>query len=541
MTLSATPQPAITALIKAAHRIAPLISDNEAISRPVINQAMSEAFGTSSAEGTWTQRDSFQMLEVATILALREMSFPADTVAAIEFLTQLEARLPTQTVRSEEQVALQHFSTPLALSWIMGHLAAIEAHDVVLEPSAGTGMLAQWLGAGKGRYLNEIDPLRAETLAALFPQATVTSFDAARIASHTTNRPSVIVMNPPFARSASGHADSDAAARHLLSALAALRPGGRLVAVMPDGFSNHGRGRETFMRVLQGSHVCLHLRVEGAFTKHGASIPIRLLVVDKVPGSLETSVINRNSLRDIPPHITQAPARCAEVLTEVTRTVAPKPATSGGLFKAFSAPRTVARPVVRSDAGGMEAMDLPYTLREDIAEIGQDVGIYTDFRPQRLVFPIGSAHPSPLVESAAMASVALPAPSVIPKLPRKVIEQGLLSTAQLETLVHVLDATSQDLPGRYIVPEKGVELRPHAEGDIYRRGFFLGDGTGAGKGRQLAAILMDQWLRGNRRHIWISDSSALILSRLCESVLARAPPVQWGGYSRRMDITRPIT
>jgi hypothetical protein len=32
----------------------------------------------------------------------------------------------------------------------MGHLAAIEEHDVLLEPSAGTGMLAQWLGAGKG-------------------------------------------------------------------------------------------------------------------------------------------------------------------------------------------------------------------------------------------------------------------------------------------------------------------------------------------------------------------------------------------------------
>ncbi|KAH2773522.1 hypothetical protein KXV54_009019, partial [Aspergillus fumigatus] len=56
----------------------------------------------------------------------------------------------------------------------------------------------------------------------------------------------------------------------------------------------------------------------------------------------------------------------------------------------------------------------------------------------------------------------------------------------------------------------GVELQPHAEGKIYRRGFFLGDGTGAGKGRQLAAVLMDQWLRGNRRHIRISDSSALI-------------------------------
>jgi hypothetical protein len=57
--------------------------------------------------------------------------------------------------------------------------------------------------AREGLHLNEIDPLRAEALAALFPQATVTSFDAARIASHVTNQPSVIVMNPLFARSAS--------------------------------------------------------------------------------------------------------------------------------------------------------------------------------------------------------------------------------------------------------------------------------------------------------------------------------------------------
>jgi uncharacterized protein (DUF1501 family) len=102
---------------------------------------------------------------------------------------------------------------------------------------------------------------RAEALAALFPQATVTSFDAARIASHVPiaerHRD-----EPAFARSASGHADNDAAARHLLSALATLRPGGRLVAIMPDGFSNHGRTRETFARVLQGSHVRLHLRLE---------------------------------------------------------------------------------------------------------------------------------------------------------------------------------------------------------------------------------------------------------------------------------------
>jgi hypothetical protein len=89
-----------------------------------------------------------------------------------------------------------------------------------------------------------------------------------------------------------------------------------------------------------------------------------------------------------------------------------------------------------------------------------------------------------LVESAAMASVALPARAMSPAS-AKVIRDRVLSRAQLETLVHALDATSSDLPGRYRVPERGLELVPDAEGAIYRRGFFLGDGTGAGKGRQL--------------------------------------------------------
>ncbi len=44
----------------------------------------------------------------------------------------------------------------------------------------------------------------------------------------------------------------------------------------------------------------------------------------------------------------------------------------------------------------------------------------------------------------------------------------------------------------------------------FRRGFFLGDGTGCGKGRQVAAIILDHWLRGRRRALWISKSDALI-------------------------------
>ena len=44
----------------------------------------------------------------------------------------------------------------------------------------------------------------------------------------------------------------------------------------------------------------------------------------------------------------------------------------------------------------------------------------------------------------------------------------------------------------------------------YRKGFFLGDGTGAGKGRQVAACILDNWLQGRRRHIWITKNEPLL-------------------------------
>ena len=44
----------------------------------------------------------------------------------------------------------------------------------------------------------------------------------------------------------------------------------------------------------------------------------------------------------------------------------------------------------------------------------------------------------------------------------------------------------------------------------FRRGWFLGDGTGAGKGRQVAGVLLDNWLQGRRRAVWVSKSDKLI-------------------------------
>ena len=496
--------------IAASELIALSLDDGAKVSRRALNAAMSEAFGAGSAAGAWTQRDSFQMLEIAVLRWLAE-PMPSSLVQALGYLDDLEARLSTQTVRSEEQVQHQHFSTPLGLAWLAAHLADIQPDDAVLEPSAGTGMLAIWARHAVSLHLNEIDPVRQEILRHLFPASEVTEHDAAHIGAYLTQRPNVVLMNPPFARNAAGLEDPTTAARHLAAALGVLKPNGRLVAIMPDSFQPQGRRAELFQRALQGASVAFHARLEGAFTKQGTAIAVRLLVIDKFAGSINATVVNRATLADLVPFLSKVPPR-RRTSTELPLVAAPPVSTAKStstLLGGFrSAASTFPQAKRSSDANG--AIPLAYTLRETISDAEQAVGVYVAYRPQRLIFENAADHPTRLVESAAMASVALPAPSYVPQLPAKVVRDRVLSRAQLETLVHALDATSSGLPGRYSVPERGLELVPDSEGANYRRGFFLGDGTGAGKGRQLASILMDQWLRGTRRHLWISESNALI-------------------------------
>ena len=123
-------------------------------------------------------------------------------------------------------------------------------------------------------------------------------------------------------------------------------------------------------------------------------------------------------------------------------------------------------------------------------------------------------HPTKLVQSAAMASVRPPLPSYRPLLPKRLIETGLLSDAQIETVIYAGEAHAELLAGRYSVDESLDNLSLAKDGDEnavqFRKGFFLGDGTGSGKGRQAAGIILDNWLRGRRKAVWISKSDKLI-------------------------------
>ena len=491
----------------AACRIAELLASQHAVTRRDLNQAMTATFGGSDAEGRWTQRDSFEMLEHALALHLAARPFSLTALADVSHASSLMERLPTQTVRSEEQIEFQQFSTPADIAALAVLLAAIGADDIVLEPSAGNGLLVAQAPACKALQLNEIDPRRRERLASIFPHAGITGHDGAGLVILHAGlaRPSVVLMNPPFSRSIGRGADDLAALRHLQAAIRRVRDYGRVVAIMPDWFAPNTRVKAAYAKVLTGCTVQTSLRLEHCYRKHGTDIAVRLYVIDKVAGDIAPETIQRAAVTDFLDCVV-VPSRAA-LAAEAGRS--PPPVSGTTLFGSARrtkapAPRPFHAPVRNN------VMPVTYKKLDQAAPLAEQVGVYLPYRPSRIIFDTAGEHPTALVESVAMGSIPAPIPSYIPCLPERTVAERMLSSSQLETVVYAGHAWSQMLPGTFKPANEGVGLTIDPEGRSYRRGFFLGDGTGAGKGRQVAACILDNWLQGKRRHIWVSKNEPLL-------------------------------
>jgi len=81
-------------------------------------------------------------------------------------------------------------------------------------------------------------------------------------------------------------------------------------------------------------------------------------------------------------------------------------------------------------------------------------------------------------------------------------------------VIYAGEAHADFLAGSWTVDETFDVVsaaRDDAENAVrFRKGWFLGDGTGAGKGRQASGILLDNWLKGRRRAVWVSKSDKLL-------------------------------
>jgi Domain of unknown function (DUF4942)/Methyltransferase small domain len=163
-----------------------------------------------------------------------------------------------------DKQAYQFYPTPLKLAKIAVDLAEIGPADICLEPSAGQGGLASLMPRDRTTCveLSELhcDILRARGLETI--KADFIQWADERVASKSFDR---IVMNPPF---------SDGRAQlHIEYAYSLLKPGGRLVAILPASM----QGKQPF-----SDAECIWSRpYDGEFA--GTSVSVAILVANRSP------------------------------------------------------------------------------------------------------------------------------------------------------------------------------------------------------------------------------------------------------------------
>ncbi|XP_017102431.2 protein strawberry notch isoform X1 [Drosophila bipectinata] len=151
---------------------------------------------------------------------------------------------------------------------------------------------------------------------------------------------------------------------------------------------------------------------------------------------------------------------------------------------------------VMSAGGGNVAGAHPsaatYVQQEDDEADYEEMGVaetYADYWPAKL--KLGKKHPDAVVETASLSSVEPCDVYYKLSIPAETINSGQLSALQLESITYASQAHDHLLP------------------DGSRAGFLIGDGAGVGKGRTIAGIIYENYLKGRKKALWISVSNDL--------------------------------
>ncbi len=438
------------------------IEDGEPFDNPKLTKTADRVFCGTRAEGKYTSRDAYDAVEVAVNNYLlekhaKELMQMEVTEALASVLRPFMQRLPRQTDRTLEQNELQQFSTPPTLAYLAARLLNPKPEDLVLEPSAGTGSLAIWPRAVGAKVICNETSLRRNSLLRC-----VLNFDALPLDAEFIDdllpaeiQPNAVLMNPPFS-STSGRVTRTNpiyGARHVASALRRLKEGGRLVAIISEAMSfHHSSFSEWWQRIACLCNIRANFTLDGKeYAKYGTAPDVQVLVIDKTgatPG-----------------------ASWQEQLKQISW------GSAGTLEEAWSALRHLVETT-------------PTEPDDDPEEPSGN--LFVAYVPAKLTG--GRPHPAVIVESASMAAVTPPDITYRPHLAPEIVSEGRLSDIQLERVIYAGQRHEQRLP------------------DGSRAGFFVGDGTGVGKGRVLAGIIADNWNQDRRRAIWLSVNNDLLES-----------------------------
>ena len=630
---------------KIADWVADRLGRELSIDKKDLQDVANEAYGGKQAEGAYTVKDMTDALELGiNRYIIKDVSenldeYTGDAGEAAATLNDINefilGKIPTQTGRTEEQVAMQQFSTPPNIAYVANWVANIDKNDTVLEPSAGIGGLASFAkGMGAKTIVNELSERRLSLLKTL-PFDGFYHENAEQIDNILPNgvKPTVVVMNPPFSANGRTKNKTANAIPHIEQALARLEDGGRLVAILGGGREEGGgmsdkapAFRAWWNQLREDYSIRANIGIEGSnYKKYGTSFNVRLVVIDKTGAQKEPTLTGEYK------DLSEAIKDLEEIRNDRTRNQGAESGqrngtvSGGGRSSESGTAQGGKRPdsgrgasdrggqnqpgeqpegeavrsgqsggsdrgadleseadsegeVPRADgergsgqggergpAGGSDSdseggergsgrVDSADTGTGASGESGElvrpgtgvsgtavteteskkpetvddtsvmvptdtttpgasgtlvdderkkkpkkqkkaaenDDGVYANYRTADLTVKGAKKHPAVLVESSAMSAVQAPPLTYVPKLDQKLIEAGVWSDAQLETISYAGQAHQDHLP------------------DGKRKGYFIGDGTGVGKGRQIAGIIMDSFAHGHKKAVWISEKAPLI-------------------------------
>ncbi|MEN6358164.1 MAG: strawberry notch-like NTP hydrolase domain-containing protein [Armatimonadota bacterium] len=593
------PIPGVEKHVDLANRLTTRLHEDKPIDWRELTSMADDTFGGTEAAGTYNARDKADALEAAVNAHIREnapdiMSWPHEK--AVTWLEHLQSKLPTQTAndRTETQVELQQFSTPPAEAFAAAKALGDINGKTALEPSAGTGNLANFLRIGGAKvttneYPGEGGNVRAGLLAAQnYP---VTRQDAEILNALSPEKYDVVLMNPPFSATGGRVKAHKTAfgAKHVEAALDMLKPGGRLVAIVGRGMGdNTPTFHKWFDDMSKRYAYRANLLVDGsAYSKYGTTFDNRILVFDNTepsgyketdpqlfsdePLSVQDVADRLKELGKNGPEVTEtSSSESGSTPKEVagSQPTAPKQSCirnteqksldgillpgksdlgesgvqgvagsngSGTVVSGRSGKQHISDVVERErpgkgNNGNHESTSGRGVSTEgssgnvggrsngDVERSGDRTGTQPDvnveehvtrqtggdnsvvenndtFQTYKAEIGNGNPHPSKLVETGSMGGVKTPLVNLDDEkvnsyihFPREIIKKGAsrLSDTQLELVVLADFCHNQLLP------------------DGSRRGFFIGDGTGVGKGRESAGIITNNWYAGHRRILWLS-------------------------------------
>lgn len=231
-----------------------------------------------------------ELVEDGLVRAAREVvsSKGRDSRASYDLICKLYEMQPTIAARSSNRIKMQQYSTPLPMAWIANRFAmANKADGKVLEPTAGNGMLVFTVPVEQvcANELDEtrLDNLREQGFAEVTQQDATEPFEGGM-------QYDVVIANPPFGKREAVEYDGKMIPgldpQITLNALASMKDDGRAAIIIGGNMEYASNGAIKSMKPFF-TYLYDHYNVKGVidmsgglYAKQGTTFPTRMILID---------------------------------------------------------------------------------------------------------------------------------------------------------------------------------------------------------------------------------------------------------------------